>query len=1686
MESEQPFSVYDDIVELLVKEGVDPDHIEIAQNYKANQREKLWSRVRSGEVRIVLASRPLAGEGVNIQNRLEALHNVDAPWTPALLTQGNGRIVRRGNELIRDGIIDEITIYNYQMQEGADAMVWMLLAKKGEMIVDLLSGTLSSVEGTGDMTADAESAEAVMHILMGNAEGMQIADMSRELQQLRSSLLGYSRQYGQFRSVLGMAQDHQAQFAKYEGEHKNLAEQQKQFNPDEFWVNAEGKHLNSAQAAEYIAALAKRPLKEPVVVAKSGMMDLVLRERSGLTGAGGVELTYGGAMAGHATVAAMSRVAGLTGGISTYISRAGMSASKVAPVMRRAVDMGNNLVNYLNIDRPQQLAKAVDTAQAKLDSLGDDGALRKEADSLEERLLALKLDSEDKLSSADIFPPNIDNALYDPLPEHPSAKFSIVDGAIPLGKRASVASVRLAMRRKLRSWDENKIIVVSNVRELPEAARHKGARGVSYNDVIYLVSDNIERGQEWATVLHEIAGHHTLSGMLGTEGMRQMVGRIFALAANGDAAARKALSSIPRRDFPGYTDPPSGTYFASPTRMRDGRFQGLSGDVAERKALIDLIAAGGVARADSFAAPPPYSVRITAGQITEPQMRGTLPADTEVYVLVGRRQAQSELGIAAPLSWDSNGYMEEVLGYLLEEGQKAQREKTGIRKLLSDIANAVRRWFAGFFGSTIQMSVPEILEMAHASLGDFANIRLWGSVGNPEAMLRSMQHQMTRTAKGPARMVNKAVMEHFSLNTFVRQIFGQSPHLRGMIAVLEKVDGMAQELLSEGGVLYEQEIKVSESDPAMFDQMGKVKELAQEVQANPAELLLDADGALNVRAMFESMRNATDDEVQEFRDSSRGTDMQQLASIWRNVLSDKERKILTDQQQFLARMLSMLHQGTVQMLKDADIDIEVRKSAITRLDQMFSRSRNQWYFPLSRFGDYWVDYSVQGVRGFETFEGEQDRDQAIEDLRGSGAVIKGHGRMLPLEAEHNAQGASAGFIANVIKGIQAVEENIGEEHADMLKRMVYQQWVTHSTRGARSHFVRRKRVQGYSKQHARAFADYVSEMSPFIPRSMFMPTLRNLVTLQTNALNIADYPSRVRAYLGLKSISQAHKNFVDVIARDPEKREQQRLLAQRMAWQVNQMYDFRHSWADEAAAGTVALSHFWVLAGRLSAGVVNLTQAWVSWYPQVAAVYGDRKAAVEFLTAFQQGISSVFKGAMVDSPGPFGKQSSAKWKMTEREMSIYNLVVEHGALGRTSWGTLLSQSKVVDPSNIRNAKKVRQISSALGAPLRETERLQREAAALAIIRLELSANPSQTDAAIAGKANDSVWNAFFSASRIQQGKLPRAPIGRIVMHLRYIALHMIVLNYALGLKAFKDKGIHSITQRQALGAFVRMNMVIFMLAGLAGLAVPWDFLMWLFGKITGLPLGYYANMTGRKMLGDYYDLMMGGVFNELTGWELGQRVELGLFSDDPWPSTFHGMSLRLLTEFAGVPPQVFGNVLTGIDSGLEGRQGWVQKVAPYFVKDYIRAADMVQSGRAIPYAEDSPEVSAEDVVRRLVGFSDSDMNDVRAERSAYLELKNHYIQPARRKVVNMFENYHAAVRDRRYTRGETQQMHITAKNALADYNALYGDIYRLTLRQANNTVRQRRKRARDSLDVGHRAMPTWLRRLRERNRTEQE
>ena len=173
------FNVYDDIRSKLLNAGVPEQEIEFIHNADTeNKKAELFSKVRSGQVRVLLGSTAKMGAGTNVQTLLVAVHHLDVGWRPSDMTQRNGRIIRQGNQN------KQVHVYNYVTESTFDAYLYQTLENKQKFISQIMTSK-SPMRSCDDIDEQALSYAEIKALCAGDPRIREKMDLDVQVAKLK-------------------------------------------------------------------------------------------------------------------------------------------------------------------------------------------------------------------------------------------------------------------------------------------------------------------------------------------------------------------------------------------------------------------------------------------------------------------------------------------------------------------------------------------------------------------------------------------------------------------------------------------------------------------------------------------------------------------------------------------------------------------------------------------------------------------------------------------------------------------------------------------------------------------------------------------------------------------------------------------------------------------------------------------------------------------------------------------------------------------------------------------------------------------------------------------------------------------------------------------------------------------------------------------------------------------------------------------------------------------------------------------------------------------------------------------------------------------------------------------------------------------------------------------------------------
>ncbi|HEY5232706.1 MAG TPA: helicase [Verrucomicrobiae bacterium] len=358
------FSVYEDMEQKLVKLGVPQADIAFIQDYDAdNAKLALFRSVRAGKTRILFGSTQKMGSGTNVQERLIALHHLDAPWRPADVEQREGRILRQGN---KNSVVQ---IYRYVTEGSFDAYMWQTLETKAKFISQVMSGDMT-IRRIEDLDSTALTYAEVKAIASGNPLVIEKAQVDAELMKLTRLRSAHAEEQYRIRTSLRHLQEDAQRFTEKRANLQLDLAARQDTSGDKFRIELDGQTLdNRGVAGELLlrrAGKIKNNFGANARVGKFAGFDLSLHASFN----GGVELILHGknSYSARVTDTALGTVRSLESIVQGFEERAAGLERDIRNSQKRAKEFESKVNAPFEHDkRYHQLAERQAEIEEKLD-----------------------------------------------------------------------------------------------------------------------------------------------------------------------------------------------------------------------------------------------------------------------------------------------------------------------------------------------------------------------------------------------------------------------------------------------------------------------------------------------------------------------------------------------------------------------------------------------------------------------------------------------------------------------------------------------------------------------------------------------------------------------------------------------------------------------------------------------------------------------------------------------------------------------------------------------------------------------------------------------------------------------------------------------------------------------------------------------------------------------------------------------------------------------------------------------------------------------------------------------------------------------------------------------------------------------------------------------------------------------
>ncbi len=358
------FSVYRDMADKLERLGVPTREIAFIQDYDSDASKlALFRDVRSGKVRVLFGSTQKMGSGTNVQERLIALHHLDAPWRPADVEQREGRILRQGN---KNAVV---SVFRYVTEGSFDAYMWQTLETKAKFIAQVMSGDMT-IRRLEDLDSAALTYAEVKAIASGNPLVIEKAQVDAELIRLTRLRSAHAEEQYRIRSNLRRSHEDAEMFT---GRLVNLRQDisvRQDTSGDNFRIELDGQETNNRGIAGELILRRAEKLKnrfgDDIRIGRFAGFDLFLRPSFNNT----VEVVVRGknSYAARVTDTALGTIRSLEATVQGFEERAGRLESDIADAHKRAKELEGKVgAHFEKEERYQHLCRRQGEIEEKLD-----------------------------------------------------------------------------------------------------------------------------------------------------------------------------------------------------------------------------------------------------------------------------------------------------------------------------------------------------------------------------------------------------------------------------------------------------------------------------------------------------------------------------------------------------------------------------------------------------------------------------------------------------------------------------------------------------------------------------------------------------------------------------------------------------------------------------------------------------------------------------------------------------------------------------------------------------------------------------------------------------------------------------------------------------------------------------------------------------------------------------------------------------------------------------------------------------------------------------------------------------------------------------------------------------------------------------------------------------------------------
>lgn len=1160
-------------------------------------------------------------------------------------------------------------------------------------------------------------------------------------------------------------------------------------------------------------------------------------------------------------------------------------------------------------------------------------------------------------------------------------------------------------------WGENapSVVVVRSAEDFPASAKvdpgYRRAEGVyDGRPTVWINAGNIATEQRFAQVLaHEAIGHYGVESVVGAKDWAQIVDAIDQLAANGSgsAALKSVLADVTRRY--GTVDRETFAKEAIAVMAERGIRNSFTSRVAAavhrflRRVMPSLKWSETEVRdllsqADGF---------LRAGMSAQAQREMVRSYSFAQPQIDGRGEAFLEQNGGRFLRRDDQWYLADERGrpadFLTLGTARAEAERTGGQVLADPVESGARTW------SVVLPNGAEVTRAARGrlfsmppadALADIDAIQQGiqgeGVLGRARQMLEDLTPSKVKDALRSAWLGALATRHLTELGRdYFPTIDRYSDYLAEMQADRNKLQAEADKI-AEAARQWASKNKAESR--RLFDLMHQATMDGVDPSREYQPLQFKAPGGQGLQEVNrKNVQHAINVIQQQMRERSGDTKTNMMNEVktlkamlkveprrrrqyvplveqWSKLSPEAKSFYLQFRDAYRSRS-DAVEEALIQRIEDLKggdlvggqvISDSSRRMLVNKIREQFESARLQGvYFPLQRFGKFFVAAEKDGTNTFLMFESQNELDRAVKDLQAREWAITARGMKMEGKA---ADAPSGTFVADVIDQLRTAHVS------DAVQDQVYQLYLqTMPELSMRKHQIHRKSVPGFDPDAVRAFAYNMQHGSHQLARLRYAHKLQGVLT------DLKDAQKKIQASPSVDTRK--------IVAGDALLEE----LGKRHDWIMNP--------TDSALTNLISSFGFtYYLGATPAAALVNVTQTALVSYPYLAARHGGVKAMNYLLAASRDAVRTV--------------GNIQKTLTDPDELRAYQALEVAGAIEKTQAHNLAGIAEGGMTGYNPAWSKAMEI---IGWGFHKTEVINREATGMAAYRLARADGKSFDEAV--KFARDAIFDTHFDYSNANRARFMQSGTAKVLLMFRQYSLNM---TWALGRMVWQatkgqDPQVRQIARRNLTGLLgmsalfsgaMGLPMMGMIMGALNGIQAtfgdddePWDAETELRDFLTG--------MLGQGGA----DLLLHGPADKLTGANISGRVGLDSLwiRDADRELDGRGMFNNLLEQAAGPMGGVLKNVLVGKQQVDEGHiMRGIETMLPKGLKDVIKAGRYATQGvntlRGDPVVAD---LSPWEILLQANGFAPEKVSR-QYETTRALKNYEQHILDRRKSLVNAF------------------------------------------------------------------------------------